>query len=279
MNAAQTKRRFTSYVGTIFFVLVLVLPGQAFSDVVEGWAAFNEMDYDTAMSEIDKLANAGDPDACSLLGLLHDPAFHRLPSGKYYQSSYFDVARAVSLYRRAVDAGDGRAMHHLAELYIMLVDERWARYKPSDIGNLTSAALSLRRRSTPLLRVLAEQGNGVAAYMLAEARRNEPFFFAAMDNARIKLELSAWQDDPASQLYLGRTFLLQRGMVTRTGYTMDPPEAFAWFTVSAKRGNMHARVYQVEAAEMMPVRDHGRAEELARALLKTLAGKSAKNRD
>ena len=279
MNAAQAKRRFTSYVGTIFFVLVLVLPGQAFSDVVEGWAAFNEMDYDTAMSEIDKLANAGDPDACYLLGLLHDPAFHHLPSGKYYQSSYFDVAKAVSLYRRAVDAGDGRAMHHLAELYIMLVDERWARYKPSDIGNLTSAALSLRRRSTPLLRVLAEQGNGVAAYMLAEARRNEPFFFAAMDNARIKLELSAWQDDPASQLYLGRTFLLQRGMVTRTGYTMDPPEAFAWFTVSAKRGNMHARVYQVEAAEMMPVRDHGRAEELARALLKTLAGKSAKNRD
>ncbi|MEE8464706.1 MAG: hypothetical protein V3S53_07965, partial [Gammaproteobacteria bacterium] len=139
--------------------------------------------------------------------------------------------------------------------------------------------LSLRRRSTPLLRVLAEQGNGVAAYMLAEARRNEPFFFTAMDNARIKLELSAWQDDPASQLYLGRTFLLQRGMVTRTGYTMDPPEAFAWFTVSAKRGNMHARVYQVEAAEMMPVRDHGRAEELARALLKTLAGKSAKKRD
>ncbi|MCH8929501.1 MAG: sel1 repeat family protein [Proteobacteria bacterium] len=279
MNAAQAKRRFTSYVGTIFFVLVLVLPGQAFSDVVEGWAAFNEMDYDTAMSEIDKLANAGDPDACYLLGLLHDPAFHHLPSGKYYQSSYFDVAKAVSLYRRAVDAGDGRAMHHLAELYIMLVDERWARYKPSDIGNLTSAALSLRRRSTPLLRVLAEQGNGVAAYMLAEARRNEPFFFAAMNNARIKLELSAWQDDPASQLYLGRTFLLQRGMVTRTGYTMDPPEAFAWFTVSAKRGNMHARVYQVEAAEMMPVRDHGRAEELARALLKTLAGKSAKNRD
>lgn len=279
MNAAQAKRRFTSYVGTIFLVLVLVLPGQAFSDVVEGWAAFNEMDYDTAMSEIDKLANAGDPDACYLLGLLHDPAFHHLPSGKYYQSSYFDVAKAVSLYRRAVDAGDGRAMHHLAELYIMLVDERWARYKPSDIGNLTSAALSLRRRSTPLLRVLAEQGNGVAAYMLAEARRNEPFFFAAMDNARIKLELSAWQDDPASQLYLGRTFLLQRGMVTRTGYTMDPPEAFAWFTVSAKRGNMHARVYQVEAAEMMPVRDHGRAEELARALLKTLAGKSAKNRD
>ncbi|MCH8958903.1 MAG: hypothetical protein IH835_05555 [Proteobacteria bacterium] len=126
---------------------------------------------------------------------------------------------------------------------------------------------------------MVDQGNAVAAYMLAEARRDEPFFFVAMDNARIMLELSAWQDDPASQLYLGRTFLLPRGMVTRTGYTLDPPEAFAWFTVSAKRGNMHARVYQVEAAEMMPVREHGRAEELARALLKTLAGKSLKNRD
>lgn len=271
--------RFASYLATIFFFLVLILPGQAFSDVADGWVAFDAMDYDTAIAEIDKLANAGDPDACYLLGLLHDPAFHRLPSGKYYQSSYFDVAKAVTLYRRAIDGGDGRAMHHLAELYLMLEDERWVRYRPDDIGSLTSAALSLRRRSTPLLRALADQGNGVAAYMLAEARRDEPFFFVAMENARIKLEFSAWQDDPASQLYLGRTFLLSRGMVTHTGYTLDPPEAFAWFTVSAKKGNMHARVYQVEAAEMMPVRDHGRAEELSRALLKTLAGKPAKKRD
>ncbi|TDJ11508.1 MAG: sel1 repeat family protein [Gammaproteobacteria bacterium] len=279
MNRAQTKKRVTNYSATIFFCLILVSPGLAFSDVAGGWVAFNEMDYDKAISEIDKLASAGDPDASYLLGLLHDPAFHRLPSGKFYQSSYVDVAKAVTLYRRAADAGDGRAMHNLAELYIMLVDERWARYKPNDIGNLTSAALSLRRRSTPLLRVLADQGDAVAAYKLAEARRDEPFFFVAMDNARVMLELAAWQDDPASQLYLGRTFLLPRGMATRSGYTLDPPEAFAWFTVSAKRGNMHARVYQMEAAEMMPIRDHGRAEELARALLKTLAGKAAGNRD
>jgi TPR repeat protein len=126
---------------------------------------------------------------------------------------------------------------------------------------------------------MADRGNAIAAYMLAEARRSEPFFFVAMDNARNSLELAAWQDDPASQLYLGKTFLLPRGMVALTGYTLDPPEAFAWFTVSAKRGNMHARVYQMEAAEMMPIRDHGRAEELVRALLKTLAKKFAKNQE
>jgi len=279
MNTIETGNRFTSYVATIFFLFVLVLPGRAFSDVAEGWVAFYKMDYDVAMSKVDELADTCQPDACYLLGLLHDPAFHRLPSGRFYQSSYFDVGKTVTLYRRAIDAGDGRAMHRLAELYLMLEDKRWTSFKPNDIGNLTSAALSLRRRSTPLLREMVAQGNAVAAYMLAEARRSEPFFFVAMDNARMMLELSAWEDDPASQLYLGRTFLLPRGMVARTGYTMDPTEAFAWFTVSAKRGNMHARVYQMEAAEMMPIRDHGRAEELARALLKTLAGKSAKNRD
>ncbi len=276
---ADTKKRSTSYVAATVFLLVLVFPGQAYSDVADGWVAFYKMDYDKAIAEIDELANEGHPEASYLLGLLHDPAYHRLPSGKFYQSSYFDVGRAVILYRRAVDAGDGRAMHHLAELYLMLADDRWASYRPNDIGNLTSAALSLRRRSTPLLREMADRGNAVAAYMLAEARRNEPFFFVAMDNARMMLELSAWQNDPASQLYLGRTYLLRRGMVARTGYTLDPPEAFAWFTVSAKRGNMHARVYQMEAAEMMSIRDHGRAEELARALLKTLAAKSGKNHD
>jgi len=279
MKTTDKGNGFTSYVVAIFFLLVLILPSQAFSDMAEGWIAFYKMDYDKAMSEIDKLANAGHPDACYLLGLLHDPAFHRLPSGKYYQSSYFDVDLAVTFFRRAADAGDGRAMHQLAELYLMLEGERWAPYRPNDIGSLTDAALSLRRRSTPLLREMADQGNAIAAYMLAEARRSEPFFFVAMDNARNSLELAAWQDDPASQLYLGKTFLLPRGMVALTGYTLDPPEAFAWFTVSAKRGNMHARVYQMEAAEMMPIRDHGRAEELVRALLKTLAKKFAKNQD
>ncbi len=193
IDMADTKKRSTSYVAATVFLLVLVFPGQAYSDVADGWVAFYKMDYDKAIAEIDELANEGHPEASYLLGLLHDPAYHRLPSGKFYQSSYFDVGRAVILYRRAVDAGDGRAMHHLAELYLMLTDDRWASYRPNDIGNLTSAALSLRRRSTPLLREMADQGNTVAAYMLAEARRNEPFFFIAMDNARMMLELSAWQ--------------------------------------------------------------------------------------
>jgi TPR repeat protein len=211
--------------------------------------------------------------------MLHDPGFHRLPSGKYYQTSYFDVDKTVALYRKAIDAGDGRAMHRLAELYLLLTNEHWAARRPNDIGSLTNTALALRHRSTPLLRAMADEGDAIAAYMLAEARRDDSFFFIAMDNARNMLELAAWRDNPVSQLYLGRTFLLPRGMVVRSGYTFDPPEAFAWFTVSAKKGNMHARVYQIEAAEMMEIREFGRAEELTRALLKSLASKSAKNRN
>lgn len=257
----------------------LFLPGLAFAGLAEGVAAFEKMDYDTAMAELDELASSGNSDASYLLGMLHDPGFHRLPSGKYYQTSYFDVDKAVALYQKAIDAGDGRAMHRLAELYLLLTNEHWATRTPNDVGNLTNTALALRRRSTPLLRAMADDGDAIAAYMLAEARRDESFFFIAMDNARNMLELAAWQNNPASQLYLGKTFLFRRGVVPLTGYTLDPPEAFAWFTVSAKKGNMHARVYQMEAAEMIPVREHGRAEELAIALLESMAARSAKNRN
>jgi TPR repeat protein len=277
MRLPETTEKPASYIVAVCILLGLFLPGLASAGLAEGIAAFERMDYDTAMAELDELASSGNSDACYLLGMLHDPGFHRLPSGKFYQTSYFDVDKAVALYQKAIDAGDGRAMHRLAELYLLLTNEHWATRRPDGIGNLTNTALALRHRSTPLLRALADEGDAIAAYMLAEARRDDSFFFIAMDNARNMLELAAWRDNPVSQLYLGRTFLFPRGMVVRSGYTLDPPEAFAWFTVSAKKGNMHARVYQMEAAEMMPIREYGRAEELTRALLKSLAAKSAKN--
>jgi len=275
MNLTERLRRHDGGLVAIFLLLVLLLPGQASAGLAEGWAAFAKMDYDAAIAAVDELAGKGDTEACYLLGMLHDPAFHLLPSGRFYQSKYFDVGLAIRLYRQAADDGDGRAMHHLAELYLLLEDDRWGPQRPDDIANLTNAALTLRRKSTPLLRDLAKQGDFVAAYMLAEARRDDSHFFSAIDNARNVLEMAAWRDNALSQLYLGRTFLVRRVLSVKGSYTMDPPEAFAWFTVAARNGNMHARVYQLEAAEMIPIREHARAEELTRALLDSLKKKAA----
>ena len=74
-----------------------------------------------------------------------------------------------------------------------------------------------------------------------------------------------------SQFYLGKTYLYPPGPVTDSGHTMNPGEAFAWFTVAARAGNLHARIYQIEAAELLLIREHGRADEMTRALLNSFS--------
>ena len=244
------------------------------ADMAAGVMAFDRMEYDVAIQELEPLAAEGNTDAHYYLGMMRDPAYHRLPSGKFYQMKFFDVRAAIASYRVAVDAGNPYAMHRLAELYLLIANNNWSGYVDDDVGNMTSSALALRNRASPLLRQAIEKGDGIAAYMLAEARRDEPFFFVAMEQARNILEVTAQDNFPSGQLYLGKTYLFPRGTVIGAdGFTFNPIEAFAWFTVAAKAGNHHGSVYQLEAAEVLPIRDHQTAEEKARELLTSMKGK------
>lgn len=256
----------------LFTVLILLLTwtSPAVAELAEGIQAFTKLEYPLAIAEAGGLADQGDGDACYLLALLHDPAFHRLPSGKFYQTFFFDADKAVSLYRRAANTGNAYAMHRLAELLLFIEDEPWPALRRADFS-LSSMALSFRRKAAPLLREMAEQGDGIAAFMYAEAKRHEPDFFVSMERARYLLEANAWKHDAMSQFYLGKTYLYPRGPVADSGHTMNPGEAFAWFTVAARAGNLHARIYQIEAAELLPIREHGRADEMTRALLNSFS--------
>lgn len=249
--------------------LLLCWSAAALSDMATAIDAFQRMDYTAAIEQMEVLADENEA-ANYYLGVMRDPAYHRLPSGKFYQMAFFDVSRAIENYETAIAAGDPYSMHRLAELYL-LMSNRNLIDQVEDVGNLTSSAVQLRRQSAPQLREQMEQGNGIAAYLLAEARRDEPFFFIAMEQARTMLEVSARNGDSNAQLYLGKTYLFPRGTVVGAeGFTFDPVEAFAWFTIASKAHNHHGSVYQVEAAEAMPIRDYQRAEDKARALLSSI---------
>lgn len=262
----------TRIIRSVAACLLLGVSFSALADMAAGITAFDRMEYEAAIAEMEPLAEAGSTSANYFLGLMHDPAYHRLPSGQFYQMEFFDIRVAIKNYQVAVEAGNPYAMHRLAELFLLIANNNWSGYVDDDVGNMTSSALALRRRAVPLLRQHIEEGDGIAAYMLAEARRDEPFFFVTMDQARKMLEVTARKHRPLEQLYLGKTYLFPRGTVVGgEGFTFDPVDAFAWFTVAAKAGNRHGSVYQVEAAEVLPIRYHKDAEELARNLLTELA--------
>ncbi len=237
----------------------------------DGMKAFTHLDYATARQKFEPLATQGNADAMFFLGATYDPAYHILPSGKFYQTEFFDVALAVEWYEKAAAHENARALHHLGQMYLALQDPQWLAQFPNPKFEATAYALTLYRRAEETFRKNIEQGDGIAAFMMAVERRDEPNFYFWLEQSRQLLEIQAMNGDPVRQYYLGRTYMFRKPKITSSsGFVSDPVQAFAWFTVAARNGILHANVYQIEAAEAMRIRDHARAEKATRELLNKL---------
>lgn len=237
----------------------------------EGLKAFTHLDYGTARQKFTPLAEQGESEAMFFLGATYDPAYHILPSGKFYQTEFFDVALAVKWYEKAAASEHPMALHHLGYMYLVLQDPEWRARFPNPRIDSTAYAQQLYRRAEESFRKSIEQGDGIAAYMMAVERRDEPTFYYWLEQSRQLLEVQALKGDPVRQYYLGRTYMFRKPKIASSSrFVRDPVQAFAWFTVAARNGILHANFYQLEAAESMRIRDHAKAEKTARELLNIL---------
>ncbi len=90
---------------TIAILLGLAAP--AWAGYAEGYAAYERGDYATALREWRPLANQGDADAQTALGIMYGKG-RGVPQ---------DYAKALKWYRKAAAQGDGGAQSNLGALY------------------------------------------------------------------------------------------------------------------------------------------------------------------
>jgi TPR repeat protein len=177
----------------------------------------------------------------------------------------------VKWYEQAIASEHALALHHLGHMYLALQDPVWLAQFPNPKFKPTAYAITLYRRAEETFRKNIEQGDGLAAYLMAVERRDEPTFYHWLEQSRQLLEIQAMKGDAVRQYYLGRSYMFRKPKITSfSGFVSDPVKAFAWFTVAARNGNLHANVYQIEAAELMRIRDHAQAEKATRELLNRL---------
>ena len=88
-------------------ILLVALAAPAWAGYDEGLAAYNRGDFATALREFRPLAEQGDDDAQSHLGLMYSKG----------QGVPQDDAEAVRWYRKAAERGNASAQHNLGLMY------------------------------------------------------------------------------------------------------------------------------------------------------------------
>ena len=92
---------------TLTILLLTKLIGISYADFNDGWVAYKKEDYQTAFNEWKPLAEQGDADAQTNLGVMYDNG----------QGVSQDYKQAVKWYRQAAEQGLARAQTNLALMY------------------------------------------------------------------------------------------------------------------------------------------------------------------
>ena len=103
----------------IFSIVFLCLTATVQADFVEGWRAYQQGDFATALQHWTKLAKEGDPVAQYNVGVMYDEG----------TGVDRDAAKVVTWWNKAAEKGHLSAQHNLALLYIERSDERDFRKK------------------------------------------------------------------------------------------------------------------------------------------------------
>ena len=247
----------------LFASLAVATPDHARADdIIEGIRLFQALNYEAAESVFTPLSNSGDGLAAWYLGLMHDPNFHSIVPGRYYQTEWLNIDAAVRHYRRAIDLEEPYAWYSLAALYA----NDWLHHGRT---NATTLAITLRKQALPYLERRVAAGDGVAAFMLADLRRHDVGARTRADRAYRLLLEEAMEGRPLSQFYMARAFETHLLYVHegRGRETRDRIMAFAWYTVATAHGEQHAPKYQFTVAQQLRNRQFDEAEEATANLM------------
>ncbi len=186
------------------------IPAEGTATAGRAYAAFQRGWYLTALALATPIAEAGDPAAQALLGVLHE-------TGSGIKK---DLSKAADWYALAAEQNDIGAALHLAQIYLE------GNGVPQD-----------KARAADLFEKAAEAGKPTALYNLAllyqegEARPRDE------QKARDLLMQAAQLNDPQAQYELGLAFL-----EPITGERNSGKGAF-WIGRAARRGHDSAQVY------------------------------------
>ena len=194
-----------------------------FEDAV---AARNSGDYATAQRLFRALADNGNADAQSFLGVMYEKGW----------GVRQDYAEALKLYRKAADQGSGLGR---LQQYILAND---------------AEALMWFRRAAGLGNAFAQ---GALGYMYEDGDTT-PGSGVQQDYA----EALKWYHKAAEQ---GDTYAQNRlGLMYKNGQGVpkDYVNAYMWFNLSASQGNKDAAKYQDQTAHMMTPEQIAEAQKL-----------------
>ena len=226
----------------IVFYVACVFPVLA-GDLEDGRAAIDAEDYDTAVSLLLPLAENGNADAQSEVGLLY---FY----GNGVESDH-DVA--LQWIKKAVDQGHAATQNNLGLMYregmgvtqdyaealrlFRLSTEQGYAKAYANLGYMYALGLGVKRDDTEavrLFRIAADKGDSSGQYFLgacyATGQGVEKDFVESFKWYRI----SAEQGDPSSQERLG--YMYEQGQ----GVEQDIDEAMKWYRMAAEQGDQRA---------------------------------------
>lgn len=239
-------------------IVKLTSAKEARAHLQTGLAAYKKMDYASALKELKPLAEDGDAQAQTTLGLVYansqgaskDDAqavswFRKAsdqsdPSGRYYLGFMYekgrgvpkDEAEAAKLYRVAAQLGENNAQYSLALLYMngqgvaKDVDEakKW-HLRAAQNGNAQALA--------PYVQA-AKQGNADAQYFVAGVYFNVEAVKNVPEAVRL-YALAANQGQANAQLALGS--IKYNGLAG----PKDKAEGLKWYRKAADQGNAGAK--------------------------------------
>jgi len=193
---------------TLTIILFANLIAVSYADYSDGYDAYTQGDYKTAVYEWRKAANQGDADAQSNLGWMYD-------SGKGVSQDYKE---AVKWYRKAANQGDASVQYNLGNMY----------RKGQGVSQDDKEAVKWYRKA-------AEQGN-------ADAQNNLGWmYYSGRGVSQDDKEAVYWyrksanQGNSTAQSNLGVMYDNGRGV------SQDDKEAVYWYRKAANQGNAEAQ--------------------------------------
>ena len=195
-----------------FFCALILLPflvTAARADFVSALRAYDNGDYDIALSEFHDLAVAGDADAQSILALMYLEG----------QAVEEDMATAINWYVQSAEQGHVGAQYALA---IISVDGLGGAAR-----DLTTAAMWMHES--------ARRGHMYAQFDLGTMYANGTGVEESDENAAVWFDLAAQQGHKDAQYNLGIMNLTGRGVET------NRETAIRWFRSAAEQGHKDAQ--------------------------------------
>ncbi len=192
----------------VFIFLLTFFASPIRADIYTANAALSNGDYETAIREFTRLAEAGDDKAQAHLGYLYYV-------GEGVEQNY---EKAVAWYRKAATQGNRDAQYNLAVSYA---------FGEGIKQDLTEAAIWYRRA--------AEQGHVVSQYSLGISYAYGEGVPQDQQEAARWFKMAAEQGYSRAQVHLGSMYH------TGDGVEQDYKEAVRWYRMAADRGDATAQ--------------------------------------